>query len=121
MEYTITIKKGTHDRAIGEFDKNGHPVYNKHEHYDIDVLEVAMQTKIENNEDVKELSELLYQEAVQALGDNQYIGVRVLLDLPIKTLFSKDESLKDFQRAMLRQYSAMRLDIDIFGLGKASN
>ena len=121
MEYTITIKKGTYDRPIGEFDTNGQRVYNKHEHYDIDVLDITMQSKINNNEDVKNLAELLYPELMSTLGNNQYIGVRLLLDRTIKFIVSKDETFKDFQRTMLRQYSAMRLDIDIFGLGKENN
>ncbi len=116
MKYTYTIRKGTCDRPIGAFDTKGHPVYNKHEHYDIDVLDVNVQSSIKNDEDVKKLAELLYPEVIQRLGDNLYIGVSIMLERRIKTLFSKDESLNDFTKAMLRQYSAMRLDIDIFGL-----
>lgn len=118
MKYTIKTKKGTYDRPIGTFDAKGHPVYNKYEHYDIDVLDVNVQSLIKNDEDVKKLAELLYPEVIQSLGDNVYIGVSIMLERRIKTLFSKEESLNDFQRALLRQYSAMRLDIDIFGLGK---
>ena len=118
MKYSTTIKKGTYDRPIGEFDKNGRVVYNKYEHYDIDVLEITMQTSIKNDEDVKKLAILLYPELISVLGENQYVGVRVQLERSIKTLFKKNESLKDFQRSLLRQYSAMKLDINIFGLSK---
>ena len=121
MKYTIDVKKGTYDRPIGKFDEKGHPVYDKHEHYDIDVLDVNMQSSITNEEDVKELAESLYPEVIQRLGDNPYIGVSIMLERRIKTLFSKDESLNDFQRALRRQYSAMKLDLDVFGLGKENN
>ena len=121
MKYTTTIKKGTYDRPIGTFDTKGHPVYNKCEHYDIDVLDVNVESLIKNDEDVKKLAELLYPELIERLGDNLYIGLSIMLERRIKTLFSKDESFKDFQRALLRQYAAMRLDVDVFGLGNEKN
>ena len=118
MEYTSTIENVTYDRPIGTFDQNGRVVYNNYEHYDIDVINVVMQSKIENNEDVKKLAETLYPEVVSTLGDNQYMGIRIELDRNIKTVFAQGDSLKDFEKSLLRQYSAMRLDIDIFGLTK---
>ena len=121
MKYTTSIKKGTFDRPIGELDKNGHRTYDKHEHYDIDVVDVTMQSKIDNNEDIKSLTESLYPELISILGNNQYIGVRLLLDRTIKFIFSKEQTFNDFQRTILRQYSAMRLDIDVFGLDRENN
>ena len=118
MDYTITVKRGTFDKPIGTFDPIGRVVYNKFEHYDIDVADVVMETKVRNEEDVKVLAEELYPEIISILGDNEYAGVRIGLDRVIKTLFHQGESLKEFQRSLLLQYSAMRLDIDIVGLTK---
>ena len=120
MKYTTKIDKGEVNIPICEFE-NGRPVYNKYEHYDIDVLGVTMQSQVCNNEDIKKLAELLYPQVIEILGSNEYIGVRIKLDRTVKTLVSKGQSLNDFQRALLRQYSAMQLDINIFGLNKENN
>lgn len=118
MKYTTSIHQGTIDMPIGEFDENGKAVYNKFVHYDIDVLEVAMQTRVNNEDDVKQLAAQLYPEVIEVLGDNSYMGVRVLLDRTIKFLVSNGATSTDFERSMRRGYTAMRLDLDIFGLEK---
>ena len=120
MKYITKIDKGEVNIPIGEFE-NGRVVYNKYEHHDIDVLDVTMQTQVGNEEDIKKLAELLYPQVVEILGSNKYLGVRLRLDRTIKTLFSIDKSLSDFQKSLLREYCAMQLDINIFGLGKENN
>ena len=116
MKYTNSIHPGSFDMPIGEFDEKGNIVYNKFDHYDIDVLDVAMQSKVNNEEDVKQLAALLYPEIVQILGDNPYMGIRVLLDRTIKFIISNGTTLKEFERSMLREYCAMRMDLDWFGM-----
>ena len=118
MKYTTSIHPGTFDLSIGEFDENGKPVYDKFERYDIDVLEVAMQSKINSEEEVKQLSAQLYPEVIEVLGDNPYMGIRVLLDRTIKFIFANGDTPIDFERSMRRGYTAMKLDLDIFGLEK---
>ena len=118
MDYTITIKKGSYDRPIGTFDHKGRVVKGKTEHFDIDVFDVTMQTRINNVEDVKTLAEELYPQIISSLGDNQYIGVRIELGKTIKSIFSQGETLRSFQRSLLRQYTSMQLDSNVFGLDK---
>ena len=73
-------------------DENENIVY-RNEHYDIDVLEVAMQSQIKNEDDVKQLAAKLYPELIEVLGENPYMGIRVLLDRTIKFIVSKWELL----------------------------
>ena len=103
MDYTITIKKGSYDRPIGTFDHKGRVVKGKTEHFDIDVFDVTMQSRINNVEDVKILAEELYPQIISSLGDNQYIGVRIDLGKTLKSIFSQGETLRSFQRSLLRQ------------------
>lgn len=121
MEYTTSLKKGTYEIPHGQFDNNGNLVYNECEHYDIDVLEVSMQSKINSKEDMKNFAEALYPEIMSTLGDNKFVGVRVLLDRPIKTVLSQDTTVKAFQSVMLREFGAMELDAKYFGAGKENN
>ena len=64
---------------------------------------VVEQTRINNVEDVKTLAEELYPQIISSLGDNQYIGVRIELGKTIKSIFSQGETLRSFQRSLLRQ------------------
>lgn len=45
MDYTITIGKGSYDRPVATYDHKGRVVKWEPEHFDIDVLSVAMQSK----------------------------------------------------------------------------
>ncbi len=121
MDYSFSIEKGSYDIPIGTFDENENIVYNEIEHYDIDVVDVTMQSNIENEEDVKILASELYPDVLSVLGDNQYIGVRIELERTLKTVMSQGDTLNNFQRSLLRQYSAMQLDINVFGLGKEND
>ena len=56
MDYTITIGKGSYDRPIATYDHKGRVVKGEPEHFDIDVLSVAMQSRIKNVEEVKILA-----------------------------------------------------------------
>lgn len=118
MDYTKTIVKGTYDLPMGSFDQNGRVVYNDYEHYDIDVIDVVMQSNIESDKDIWNLAEELYPEIISVMGENEYVGVRITFERPIKTILRQGDKLDDFQRCLRRQYSDMRLDIDVFGLGK---
>ena len=118
MKYTTTIRKGVHKVPVRMRDSFGRVITLKYEQYDIDVLDVIVQSSIENKEDIKRLTEQLYPELIQILGDNQYVGVSIMLDRTIKALLSKNDSLKDFQRAILRQYIAAKIDQNVFGLEK---
>ena len=121
MDYSFSIEKGSYDIPIGTFDENENIVYNEVEHYDIDVFDVTMQSDIENEEDIKILASELYPEVVSVLGDNKYIGVRVELERTLKTVLAQGDTLNNFQRSLLRQYSAMQLDINVFGLGREND
>ena len=116
MKYTTLIHPDSFDRPIGRFDRKGNVVYNKFDHYDIDVLDVKMQSQINNESEIQQLAEQLYPEVVQVLGDNPYMGIRVLLERTIKFIIQNGTSLAEFEKSMLRQYGAMRMDLDIFGL-----
>lgn len=126
MDYTITIGKGSYDRPIATYDHKGRVVKGEPEHFDIDVLSVAMQSRIKNVEEVKILAEELYPQVVSFLGDNKYIGVRIELESgvrielerTVKSIFSQGDTLRSFQRTLLRQYSAMQLDSNVFGMDK---
>ena len=117
MKYSTSIHPGSFDMPVGEFDENENIVY-RNEHYDIDVLEVAMQSQIKNEDDVKQLAAQLYPEAIEVLGENPYMGIRVLLDRTIKFIVSNGYTPTEFERSMLREYIAMRFDLDVFGLEK---
>ena len=88
MDYTITIKKGGYNRPIGTFDHKGRVVKGKTEHFDIDVFDVTMQSRINNIEEVKVLAEELYPHIISFLGENQYIGVRSELGNTLKLIFN---------------------------------
>lgn len=118
MDYTITIGKGSYNRPIATYDHKGRVVKGEPEHFDIDVLSVAMQSRIKNVEEVKILAEELYPQVVSFLGDNKYIGVRIELERTLKSIFSQGDTLRSFQRTLLRQYSAMQLDSNVFGMDK---
>lgn len=126
MDYTITIGKGSYDRPIATYDHKGRVVKGEPEHFDIDVLSVAMQSRIKNVEEVKILAEELYPQVVSFLGDNKYIGVRIELESgvrielerTVKSIFSQGDTLRSFQRTLLSQYSAMQLDSNVFGMDK---
>ena len=117
MKYTTSIHSGSYDRPVGEFDENENIVY-RNEHYDIDVLDVAMQSQIKNQDEVKQLAAQLYPQVIEILGENPYMGVRVLLDRTIKFIVSAGYTPNEFERAMLREFTAMRFDLDMFGLEK---
>ena len=113
MKYTIKMDKGGYNRPIGRFE-NGRVVYD-HEYHDIDVMDITMHEKIKNQDEMRAVATELYPDIVRALGDNEYIGIRMQLEKMIKMVVSKGQSLEQVQRAFLRDYGAMRMDIDIFG------
>lgn len=113
MRYTIKMDKGGYNRPIGRFE-NGRVVYD-HEYHDIDVMDITMQEKINTRDEMKDVATSLYPEIVRAMGDNEYLGIRMQLEKMIKMVVSKGQSLEQVQRAFLRDYTSMRMDIDIFG------
>lgn len=113
MRYTIKMDKGGYNRPIGRFE-NGRVVYD-HEYHDIDVMDITMQEKINTRDEMKDVATSLYPEIVRAMGDNEYLGIRMQLEKMIKMVISKGQSLEQVQRAFLRDYTSMRMDIDIFG------
>ena len=113
MKYTIKMDKGGYNRPIGRFE-NGRVVYD-HQYYDIDVMDITMNERIKNQDEMKSVANDLYPEIVRALGDNEFLGIRMQLEKMIKMVVSKGQSLEQVQRAFLREYTSMRMDIDIFG------
>ena len=113
MKYTIKMDKGGYNQPIGRFE-NGRVVYD-HVYHNIDVMDITMAERIKNEEEMKDVATSLYPEIVRTLGDNEFLGIRMQLEKMIKMVISKGQSLEQVQRAFLRQYSAMRMDIDIFG------
>ena len=113
MKYTIKMDKGGYNRPIGRFE-NGRVVYD-HQYYDIDVMDITMNERIKNQDEMKSVVNDLYPEIVRALGDNEFLGIRMQLEKMIKMVVSKGQSLEQVQRAFLREYTSMRMDIDIFG------
>ena len=76
---------------------------------------VTMNERIKNQDEMKSVANDLYPEIVRALGDNEFLGIRMQLEKMIKMVVSKGQSLEQVQRAFLREYTSMRMDIDIFG------
>ena len=78
-------------------------------------VDVSIFTIVHNPDEMKSVANDLYPEIVRALGDNEFLGIRMQLEKMIKMVVSKGQSLEQVQRAFLREYTSMRMDIDIFG------
>lgn len=116
MNYATSILKGKYNVPTAKFDENGSKVYTSMDQYLINVLNVEVQSKIKDKQDVMVLAEQLYPELKRVLGDGQYVGVRVVLDgYEFGFAISANDTFRDFQRSLLRKYTAMKLDANIFG------